>query len=72
MKKGVYYSSCETNLWHEVLCGCLIILPVKPNGCEHQHFNKIPGKPAKWMAFQYWPFTKVLGPMFEQIEDSPD
>ncbi|HEX9880542.1 MAG TPA: hypothetical protein VGB25_10140 [Candidatus Binatia bacterium] len=50
----------------------LIILPVKPRGCEHQHFNKEPGKPAKWMAFQYDPFNKPLGNMFEQVENSPD
>jgi len=50
----------------------LIILPVKPNGCEHQHFNKVPGKAAKWMAFQYYPFVKLLGHLFEQVEDSPD
>lgn len=50
----------------------LIILPVKPNGCEHQHFNKYPGQAAKWMAFQYYPFTEVLGNMFDQVENSPD
>ncbi len=50
----------------------LVILPVKPNGCEHQHFNKTPGKSAKWMAFQYDPFNKPLGRMFEQVENSPD
>jgi hypothetical protein len=50
----------------------LIILPVKPSGCAHQHFNKTPGKPAKWMAFRYNPFSAVLGNMFEQVEDSPD
>jgi len=50
----------------------LVILPVKPNGCEHQHFNKEPGKPAKWMAFQYNPFNKPLGNMFNQVENSPD
>ena len=50
----------------------LIILPVKPKGCEHQHFNKDQGKPAKWMAFQYDPFNKPLGNMFEQVENSPD
>ncbi len=50
----------------------LVILPVKPGGCEHQHFNKVPGKPAKWMAFRYYPFAKVLGNMFEQVEESPD
>jgi hypothetical protein len=52
--------------------GDLIVLPVKPNGCEHQHFNKDPGKPAKWMAFRYHPFSSVLGNMFEQVEDSPE
>jgi len=50
----------------------LIILPVQPNGCEHQHFNKSPGTPAKWMAFRYHPFSEVLGNMFEHVEDSPD
>jgi len=50
----------------------LVILPVKPRGCEHQHFNKTPGKTAKWMAFQYDPFNKPLGNMFEQVENAPD
>ena len=50
----------------------LIILPVQPNGCEHQHYNKHPGKPAKWMAFRYHPLSKVLGNLFEHVEDSPD
>jgi len=50
----------------------LIILPVKPNGCEHQHFNKVPGQPAKWMAFEYWTYARVLGNLFEQVDNSPD
>ncbi len=49
----------------------LIVLPVKPTGCEHQHFNE-KGKAAKWMAFRYSPFSKVLGNMFEQVENAPD
>jgi mannose-6-phosphate isomerase-like protein (cupin superfamily) len=52
--------------------GDLIVLPVQPNGCEHQHFNKVPGTPAKWMAFRYHPFSRVLGNLFEHVEDSPD
>ncbi len=52
--------------------GDLIILPVKPNGCEHQHFNKVPGQPAKWMAFEYWTYARVLGNLFEQVDNSPD
>jgi gentisate 1,2-dioxygenase len=52
--------------------GDLIVLPVKPDGCEHQHFNKEPGKPAKWMAFRYHPFSAILGNLFEHVEDRPD
>ncbi len=39
---------------------------------EHQHFNKVQGNPAKWMAFRYNPFARVLGNMFQQVEESPD
>jgi hypothetical protein len=50
----------------------LIVLPVKPNGCEHQHFSKVEGQSAKWMAFRYHPLACVLGNLFEHVEDSPD
>jgi len=49
-----------------------ILLPVKPGGCVHKHYNKVEGKPAKWMAFKYNTFSQVLGSMFEQVENSPD
>ena len=52
--------------------GDLIVLPILPGGCEHQHFNKTPGKPAKWMAFEYSPFVNILGNVFEHVENSPD
>ena len=52
--------------------GDLIVLPVKPRGCEHQHFNGTPGSPAKWMAFRYSPFSRITGNLFEHVEDSPD
>jgi len=45
---------------------------VKPGSCVHKHYNKIEGKPAKWMAFKYNTFSQVLGSMFEQVENSPD
>ena len=50
----------------------LIVLPVKPQGCEHQHFNKTPGTTARWMAFWYHPFSYALGGRLEHREDSPD
>ena len=50
----------------------LILLPVKPGGCVHKHYNRVEGKPAKWMAFKYNTFSQVLGSMFDQVENSPD
>ncbi|HEX9879291.1 MAG TPA: hypothetical protein VGB25_03755 [Candidatus Binatia bacterium] len=50
----------------------LIVLPVKPNGCEHQHFSKNQGAPCRWMAFRYAPYGRVLGNMFDHLEDSSD
>ncbi len=55
--------------WEE---GDLLILPVKPKGCEHQHFNELPDKPAIWLAFI---FTPMRDPALEeplQREDHPD
>jgi mannose-6-phosphate isomerase-like protein (cupin superfamily) len=52
--------------------GDLIVLPIKPGGCEHQHFNKAPGKTARWMAFLYSPYFQVMGNLFEHVENSPD
>lgn len=31
--------------------GDLMLLPIRPGGVEHQHFNKDPQKPVKWIAF---------------------
>ena len=31
--------------------GDLMLLPLKPGGCEHQHFNKYEDQPVKWLAF---------------------
>ncbi len=55
--------------WEE---GDLILLPVKPRGCEHQHFNAEPGAPCKWLAFIYQPYVDALGNEMEQKEVSPD
>jgi mannose-6-phosphate isomerase-like protein (cupin superfamily) len=31
--------------------GDLLLLPIKPGGVEHQHFNLEEGKPCRWIAF---------------------
>ncbi len=55
--------------WEE---GDLILLPVKPNGVEHQHFNAEPGKPCKWMAMIYEPYMAATGSQMEQRENVPE
>lgn len=57
--------------WEE---GDLILLPVKPEGCVHQHFNADPDpdKPAEWLAFIFSAYFDALGNIREQKELSPD
>lgn len=50
----------------------LILLPVKADGCEHQHFNTDPDKPSEWLAFIFDPFRDAIGCDIEQKEVSPD
>lgn len=55
--------------WEE---GDLILLPLKPGGVEHQHFNAEIGKSCKWLALIYSSFKDFLGNPYEQVEASPD
>ena len=55
--------------WKE---GDLVILPVMPGGCEHQHFNENPDESSLWLAIIYEPFMYVTGSQLEQREVHPD
>ncbi len=52
--------------------GDLILLPIKPGGCEHQHFNRYADRPCKWIAFIYMPLQDETGFYLEQQEDAPE
>lgn len=52
--------------------GDLILLPIMPEGCEHQHFNRYADKPCKWMAFIYKPLHDEVGSYIEQKEPMAD
>lgn len=52
--------------------GDLILLPIKPGGVEHQHFNHNPHKPARWLALIYGPFQDSLAHFLDQKEESPE
>ena len=55
--------------WQE---GDVLLLPVKPGGVEHQHFNLDPGTPCKWIAFTYIPYWDMLASTMSQVQFSPD
>lgn len=52
--------------------GDLILLPTKPGGVEHQHFNLDPSKGCKWVAFIYWPYWDAVASEMTQGELCPD
>ena len=55
--------------WKE---GDLILLPVKPGGIEHQHFNLDPDVPARWLSLIPQLMFELLGIQLEQKEEHPD
>jgi hypothetical protein len=52
--------------------GDLLLLPIKPDGVSHQHFNAREDKPAKWLALIYEPFREILAEDMQQVKPSPD
>ena len=52
--------------------GDLLLLPMRPNGVEHQHFNATPGQPALWMAFIHQPTREYVASEMTQTEVSPE
>ena len=50
----------------------LVLLPVKPGGCEHQHFNADPEKPAEWAAFIFDLHSAAMGHPLQQKEEAKD
>ena len=49
--------------------GDFIMLPIKPDGCVHQHFSANPNAHAKWLAMIYIPYMILTGMAFEQKKD---
>lgn len=48
--------------------GDLMLLPIKPGGVEHQHFNENPDKPAVWLAIRWYPLIEYLASTTKQEE----
>ena len=52
--------------------GDLVLLPLRPDGVEHQHFNSDAKKPALWIAFIHFPLRYYVASEMTQIEESAD
>lgn len=52
--------------------GDLMLLPIRPGGVEHQHYNAKPGASVHWIAFCYMPIMDHLAMEMQQMENSPD
>lgn len=52
--------------------GDLMVLPIKPGGVEHQHFNSVEGESCHWMAFVYKPQMEALANELKQRETSSE
>jgi gentisate 1,2-dioxygenase len=57
---------------HEWEEGDLILLPIKPGGVEHQHFNTDPSRPSRWLALAPWNLMECMGRKVEQKATHPD
>jgi quercetin dioxygenase-like cupin family protein len=49
--------------------GDLLVLPVKPDGVEHQHFNCDPAGSSEWIAFVFLPFLHATGSVLTQVKE---
>ena len=69
--EGEGYSVVEGER-HDWEAGDLLLLPVKPGGVEHQHFNRDDSKPAKWIAFINSALFEWGASDMVQLEEHPD
>lgn len=52
--------------------GDLVVLPLLPEGVEHQHFNLVEGGTSKWLAFIHLPTFNEVGSELVQTAIDPE
>ncbi|MDZ4247579.1 MAG: cupin domain-containing protein, partial [Dehalococcoidia bacterium] len=57
--EGEGYSTVD-GVRYDWEAGDLVVLPIKPDGVDHQHFNTDPNKPAEWIAFVFYPMWEAV------------
>lgn len=51
--------------------GDLLLLPIQPGGCTHQHWNKDTSKSCRWIAFRDLLIGPYIANTINQISDAP-
>lgn len=57
---------------HDWKAGDLLILPIKPGGSEHQHFNENPDEPSHWIALIFQPWRDYVADETRQVDTHPN
>lgn len=52
--------------------GDLLLLPIKPEGVEHQHFNLHADESCQWIAFIFRPYQDQIAYYMDQKEVAPE
>ena len=52
--------------------GDLLLLPITPGGCVHQHWNKDTSKGCRWVAFNDLLVSRYIANAIEQVSEMPD
>jgi gentisate 1,2-dioxygenase len=52
--------------------GDLLLLPVQPGGCSHQHWNKDASKGCRWVAFRDLLVARFIANAIDQLSEMPD
>lgn len=52
--------------------GDLLLLPVQPGGCSHQHWNKDASKGCRWVAFRDLLVARYIANAIDQLSEMPD
>lgn len=52
--------------------GDLLLLPIQPSGCTHQHWNRDTSKGCRWVAFNDLLVSRTIANAIEQVSEMPD
>jgi len=67
--QGLTETNGEILEWKE---GDLLLLPIQPGGCTHQHWNKDSAKGCRWVAFRDMLVAPYIANAIDQLSDTPD